>query len=106
LKINYLRNVSTNQLVNRTEEEWRKRSIDPTKIENWLFKLNSVLPNVRKGETLTLQVEDDLSSSFYNNADFLGNIAGGEFTEAFLSIWLAEDSSYPELQAQLIGKSN
>ncbi|NKB35169.1 MAG: hypothetical protein GKR91_18890 [Pseudomonadales bacterium] len=106
LQINYLRNIRKNQLLGRTEKEWQRLSVNPQNIEQWSMELAEILPDVKRGETLTLQVEENLSSSFYYTSEFLGNINDPDFTEAFLSIWLSERSSYPELQAQLIGSNS
>ena len=93
-------------MLDRTSEEWEKNSIIEQDIEAWLEKLASILPDVKKGETLTLQVEDNLSSSFYLNDELIDNIEDAAFTQAFLSIWLSDKSSYPKQQAQLVGLRN
>lgn len=103
LQINYLRNVNSRQLLNRTQQEWQKMSIATDIIDDWLMELSAILPDISEGESLTVQVEDDLSSSFYYNSTFLGNVGNPDFTQSFLAIWLSENSSYPELQAQLVG---
>ena len=106
LRINYLRKIKSRQLLDRTSEEWEKNSIIEQDIETWLEKLASILPDIEKGETLTLQVEDNLSSSFYLNDELIDNIEDAAFTQAFLSIWLSDKSSYPKQQAQLVGLRN
>jgi len=103
LQIDYLRNIKSKQLLDRTQQEWQRMSFAADNIESWIMELSEVLPDIRRGETLSLQVEDDLSSSFYYNSNYLGNINNPEFTQAFLSIWLSSNSSYPEVQAQLVG---
>ena len=106
MRINYIRKIKSGQLLDRTSEEWEKNSIIEQDIETWLEKLASILPDVKKGETLTLQVEDNLSSSFYLNDELIDNIEDAAFTQAFLSIWLSDKSSYPKQQAQLVGLRN
>lgn len=103
LEISYLRRIGGKQLLGRTREEWEKKSIEQNDIDNWLLLLESILPDVKRGEKLTLQVEDNLSSSFYFNGELIGNIENIDFTKAFLAIWLSEESSYPTLQAKLVG---
>ena len=105
LEINYLRTITSKQLLNRTSKEWQNTMIKQHHLDTWLLELARFLPDVKKGEKLALQVEEDLSSSFYLNDRFLGNIRGSEFTQAFLAIWLSEASSYPSLRAKLIGRN-
>ena len=106
LRIHYLRKIESSKLLDRTREEWEKHSIVEQDIETWLEKLASILPDVEKGETLTLQVEDNLSSSFYLNDELIDNVDDAAFTQAFLAIWLSDKSSYPKQQAQLVGIRN
>ena len=79
LRINYLRKIKSRQLLDRTSEEWEKNSIIEQDIETWLEKLASILPDVKKGETLTLQVEDNLSSSFYLKDELIAERKVGYF---------------------------
>jgi len=105
LKIEYRRNISRNQLVSATRGQWQElRLYDPSASESWLQELTELWPNIRRGDSITLYVEQDMSSSFFHNDKSLGQMGDARFTESFLAIWLAENSTFPKLRNQLIGQ--
>jgi hypothetical protein len=103
LQIEYQRSIAADRLLDQTREEWRKQSLYEESCEAWLSKLDSFWPDVSRGDTLTLRVDDSLASEFYLNGKLIGEIQDARFTERFLAIWLSEDSSYPRLRNQLVG---
>ena len=72
--------------------------------EVWLEQLQTFLPSISRGDTITLRVDGNLGSTFYYNSEPIGQIDDDQFTKEFLSIWLSEESGYPNLQRQLIGR--
>lgn len=106
LAITYRRNIRSNDLVARTSQEWRKLGLPDQDHETWLQQLAALWPDVSKGDSLVLEVDEDLGSRFYRNDDFLGEVKDTDFTRQFLAIWLSRDSSYPDLRDQLLGLAN
>lgn len=104
LKVDYRRKISSDQLVSVTRSLWRDLGIyEPELSEQWLQELDRLIPDVRRGDTVTLYVENDMSATFYFNDTAVGQVSDAGFTEKFLAIWLAENTSYPDKRSQLIG---
>lgn len=105
LNINYLRNITAQDLVDRTEQEWIKLGYSAEQISPWLASVNSLWPDISKGDSLLLVVDEDLSSVFYFNGNILGKIENNSFGPSFLAIWLDENCSFPKLRKKLMGLS-
>lgn len=105
LEIEYKRNISKKSFIDYTREEWQKQSLYKDESELWLANLREIFPSVRKGDRLVLKVANSLTSEFYFNNEFIGEINNANFTNEFLAIWLSEQSSYPDLRNQLVGNS-
>ncbi|MDP5130656.1 MAG: chalcone isomerase family protein [Paraglaciecola sp.] len=105
LKIHYLRNIKSKDLIERTDEEWQKLGISATQTAPWLEQLTAIWPDIKKGDELLLLVDQQHRSRFYFNNDIIGDIEDTDFGFNFLRIWLDEKSSYPDLQRQLIGEN-
>ena len=104
LKIDYRRNIKRDHLIGTTRDQWQELGLyDPGVSEDWLRALMELWPNIRRGDSITLVVEPDMSASFYHNGVSLGRLSDARFTESFLAIWLAENSTFPKLRDQLIG---
>ena len=104
LKIDYRRNIKRDQLINTTRDQWQELELyDSGFSENWLGELGTLGPDIRRGDSITLYVEPDMSATFFHNDEPLGQLGDSRFTEAFLAIWLAENTSFPKLRDQLIG---
>jgi len=107
LRIEYRRKISSNKFIEATREQWQELGIyQEEKSESWITQLGGMFPDVKKGDVLTLYIDQNIFSNFYFNGIFIGTIDEPDFSEDFLSIWLAANSSYPELRAQLVGLSN
>lgn len=103
LEIRYLIPVRSNALVARTGDEWRQQGRTHPAQEAWLQQLAGIWPDVARGDELTLQLDAEGASTFYLNGSALGGIDDTAFGEHFLGIWLAPDTSRPEMRRQLIG---
>jgi hypothetical protein len=95
LKIDYLRDIDAADLIERTQDEWKKLGIEQTVYEPWLPLLTNIFPNIKKGDTLLLSVNENLDSEFFFNGQTIG--------KSFLRIWLDVNCSYPKVREQLIG---
>jgi hypothetical protein len=104
LNITYQKDIDKDHLVSATEKEWQKLAIDNEQQPIWLSQLNAIWPDIRKGDQLLFMVENDGSGYFYHNNQLLGAVNNPHFSEAFLSIWLSQNSSQPTLRKQLLGE--
>jgi hypothetical protein len=104
LKIDYRRSVRREQLIKTTRDQWQELDLyDPDASEEWLQELAELWPDIQRDDSITLYVEADLSATFFYNDKALGQVNDPRFTQSFLAIWLAENSTFPKLRNQLIG---
>lgn len=103
LEIEYLINVKSSALVDRTAREWDAMGREHPRQDDWLQRLNTLWPNIDKQDVLTLEVDENNVSTFFHNGDRLGRIDDPAFGQQFLDIWLSEDSTRPSLRSDLIG---
>lgn len=104
LELIYTRNISRTKLIETTESEWIRQGISYQ--EQWLTKLTEIWPDISINDNLTLYVDRCGHSQFSYNGHFLGKVNDAEFTTAFTSIWLSENTLNPTLRNQLIGLKN
>jgi len=102
-EINYLRDITRNELIQRTVEQWQHLKVKPDLYEKHLTKLQAIWPNITNGDTLALLVTTDKSVFYFNN-DFIGDIQDPQFGSLFLDIWLSEKTSQPALRKKLLGE--
>ena len=105
LEIHYLRDIKASALVQQTAKEWKSLGLSPETYEAFLQPLETLWPNVKKGDSLTFIVLPDGSNTFYYNGRELGGLDHPKFGQYFLDIWLSPNTSRPELRAQLLGSN-
>lgn len=103
LKINYLRDIEAKDLIERTQNEWEKLGIQQDQFKQWIPLLTDIFPDIKKGDTLLLIVNENQESEFFFNGQTIGKITEHNFGTSFLRIWLDENSSYPKVRNKLIG---
>ncbi|TCK08591.1 chalcone isomerase family protein [Marinobacterium mangrovicola] len=101
LELTYHRAISSEELVEETLSQLEGR-VDALAVPR--NRLNKLLPSVDDGDQLAFYLSPDGRGAFYFNREYLGELENSDFNRAFLDIWLAPDSDYPELTQQLIGK--
>ncbi|CAG9297474.1 chalcone isomerase family protein [Celerinatantimonas diazotrophica] len=105
LQLTYLRDISHQDLVKQTQEQWQAMPLDPSlPVKQWLKRLNAIWPNVQKGDCIAFKVTQEGAGSFYLGTRYLGEITDPRFAKAFLAIWLGKHSQYPEQRANLLGE--
>lgn len=104
LRLTYLRPITREALIEETKKQWQKTTrLEQATIDNWAKQLESALPGVRKGDSITLFVDAERSAHFYLNDEFYGRVADVDFSSAFAGIWLAPETTRPDLREQLLG---
>ncbi|AWL12661.1 hypothetical protein HMF8227_02208 [Saliniradius amylolyticus] len=103
LKIDYLRDIDSQELVESTQEQWQKLGLSHPLQETWLQQVGRIWPDLKEGDQLILHLDADQVSHFYYNGQFIGRIAEAEFGHHFAAIWLSENASYPKVRNKLIG---
>ena len=105
LKINYLRDIDAEDLIERTHDEWEKLGIKQVTFRQWTPLLTNIFPDIKKGDTLLLSVSENQQSEFFFNGKTIGKITDQTFGKSFLRIWLDEKCSYPNVRKKLIGSN-
>lgn len=105
LKLEYLRDIDAKDLIDSTQEEWEKLGVKKAQFATWLTALESIFPDIKKGDTIVLLVNQKSQSEFFHNDSSIGNVTDPSFGPSFLRIWLDEKSSYPKVRKKLIGQN-
>jgi hypothetical protein len=104
LQLKYLRDFAGEDIASRSIDEMRKLGMnDELKLAKWYQEMQSLFPNVKKGEVITGIVDAENKSYFYFNEKLLGDVEDKEFSKWFFNIWLSEDTSEPKMRKQLLG---
>ncbi len=103
--IEYLISVDAADLVSRTRQEWQFQNLGHPRQAEWLERLSALWPDISKGDVLSLEVDERGSSRFLLNGEQLGSIEDDAFARQFLAIWLAPETSQPELRLALTGQN-
>lgn len=106
LALSYRRNFSSQSIIAETIKQIEtQRSASSAAIARWRTQLESIIPNVKSGMTITGIRTDDGQTVFYSNDELSGRITDQQFTRLFFNIWLGETTSRPELRRRLLGYS-
>lgn len=104
LKLTYLRDIDKQDLIEATAEQWQHIEMTNPKAPVWLTRLDGIWFDIKKGDSLTLKIHANGTSSFYGNGEKLGDIDDPEFGSSFVAIWLSPNTSAPKLRQKLIGE--
>ena len=106
LEIQYLLDIKSDALVDRTRTEWEQQGLENANQEQWLAALRELWPDVSQNDVLVLEIDQDNRSTFYHNGNRLGTIEDAGFGQQFVDIWLAPTTTRPELRLALIGAAD
>ncbi|GGI69813.1 chalcone isomerase family protein [Shewanella gelidii] len=104
LTIEYHRNIASEHLVEATQAQWQHLGFSQQLIEAWGKQIHTLWPDVTKHDQLSFHISETGQGRFYFNHRPLQGDFSAAFSRAFVSIWLAEQTSRPELRAQLLGQ--
>jgi len=103
LEIQYLLDIKSDALVERTRSEWDDQGLSHQNQEQWLAALRELWPDVSQNDVLVLEIDENNRSTFFHNGTELGAIDDAGFGQQFVDIWLAPTTTRPELRLSLIG---
>ncbi|MDI3324106.1 chalcone isomerase family protein [Pontibacterium granulatum] len=103
LKLTYLRDIKKKKLLEETANQLR--AIEPPRVQIWLNQLERIWPEINRGDHLAFYLDAEGFGHFYFNEHYVGSINDARFGKAFISIWLGQNSDYPELARKLRGES-
>ncbi|MGL6316336.1 chalcone isomerase family protein [Vibrio sp. WXL103] len=108
LAITYQRDISSENLLKATQDQWQKLGFSEREIEQWSDELEDIYPDIATGDRLVYVSNGQQGHFEYRAAgstDWLpiGHLSDERASDAFLSIWLSPQTEYPKLRRQLIG---
>ncbi len=103
LELRYLRDFKGTDLAQRSIDEMQgQRPLSPTQLQSWLATLQTLMPNVRAGESITAIYSPDQGMQLLHQDRLLGELRDAEFARRFLGIWLATETSQRQLRQNLL----
>ncbi|WP_432695657.1 chalcone isomerase family protein [Marinobacterium sp. YM272] len=102
LELTYHRAISGEDLLDATAKQL-KDSLDAETLAQALGLLQPMLPDVKKGDRLAFYLTEQGRGRLFLNSRYLGGMDDPALNRAFLDIWLAPDSDFPELTRRLTG---
>lgn len=104
LTLHYLRHLNGKAIAERSVEEIRKQGFrDEVKLAAWYREMESIFPDVNKGDEITGIYLPGKKTVFYLNGEKIGHVMDAEFGTHFFNIWLDAKTSEPELRQMLVG---
>ncbi|MGD8378513.1 MAG: chalcone isomerase family protein [Gammaproteobacteria bacterium] len=104
LQIHYLRDIKGEALVDASIDQMRRLGFrDPATLEQWREFMGAAFPDVRKGDEIVGLYQPGVATTFYHNGMQTERVSDPEFGRAFFDIWLAPETSAPELRRDLLG---
>ena len=105
LNLRYQKSFSGTSIANRSAEEMKRIGVPEAQAALWGKELNTFLPNVESGQTLTAIYSPKQGTTFYHDGKQIAQVPGAEFSKAFFGIWLDPKTSAPKLRTELLGQS-
>lgn len=106
LELSYLLDLKGQKIAESSIDEMRKIGVDDEDaLSRWMDQMSSIFPDVEKQTRLTGIYTPDGETVFYKNDQEIGRIADPKFGQYFFDIWLNENTSAPDLRAQLLGNN-
>lgn len=99
--LEYRLDLKQEQIVKETLRQWERQGVAVR--PDWIPQLQALIPDVRAGDRLALQVDAARRARLLHNDRTLGAIDDPDFVNAFAGIWLAENTTRPDLRHQLLG---
>ena len=105
LDLNYLRNVSAQQITEASVQEMQRIcGIEAGVLQVWATELLEILPDVTLGDRLIGVFVPTQGVWFFDAEHSLGSIEDPLFCEAFSAIWLDPKTRATKLRAALLGE--
>lgn len=104
LDIQYLRKFEAKALVKQTLDELKNLGVSDTQRAEWADPLAKAFKTVQVGDSITAIKKPQGSTQFFYNGQFVSEISGESFSQAFFGIWLHPKTSAPQLRKVLLGQ--
>ena len=94
-ELTYQRNISGSFLAKQTAKEWDHLEFDDPRRSEWEADILAMWPDVRKGDKIAFDVDEQGVGRFYYNRAWVGSFEDPDFAPAFIAIWLSPKTSRP-----------
>ncbi|QBF82107.1 hypothetical protein EXU30_04840 [Shewanella maritima] len=105
LDIEYYRDIEADDLIEATVDQWQHLGMAQSLIDEFAPSLKHAWPDVKQGDRLTFKVNTNGEGAFWYNDEHVHTVSTPYFSQAFVSIWLSENTSEPGLRQALLGDS-
>jgi len=106
LELAYLRDLKGADIASRSITEMRRQGpIDVKQAQRWETLMRNLFPDVKSGDSITGINQPGKGVLFLSNGRVLGEIPDPEFARLFFGIWLAPQTSEPQLRQDLLARS-
>ena len=100
----YARQLVGEQIASRSLKEMKRIGrINDEQSSRWLTAMTQLFPDVKDGDRLTGIQRPGVTTRFFLNGQFRGEVADADFTRLFFGIWLSPRTSEPRRREQLLG---
>lgn len=104
LEIRYARDLVGRLIAERSVQEMQRQAVLPAaRAAAWRAEMERLFPDVREGDRLTGIYLPGEAARFYYNGERRGEVRDAEFARLFFGIWLAPETSEPDLRRRLLG---
>lgn len=104
LELQYDRSFKGADIAERSIDEMADLAqFDDTRREQWLDFMRRAFPDVQEGDRLTGVNDPSGTVTFYFNGRQTATLQDAEFARLFFGIWLAPETSEPEMRQALLG---
>lgn len=104
LSLRYRRALQGRSIAERSLQEMQRQGgIDPALGERWLADMSTAFPDVVPGDRLSGRHDPQDGARFWCNGMPRGPVFDAAFSRRFFGIWLAPQTSAPDVRAQLLG---
>ena len=103
LELRYLRAIAGEQLCDASMSEIRRLYPEHhAYFDAWKFDLNTVSPDIKRGDALVLEFRGNIGLRVFFNHTLLGEVNDAIFAKAFAGVWLDSRTKAPKLRQQLL----
>lgn len=106
LELAYLRDFKGADIASRSIKEMRRQGpIEAERAAGWEIRMRDLFPDVKTGDSITGVSQPGRGALFLSNGRVLGEISDPEFARLFFGIWLAPQTSEPQLRRDLLTRA-
>lgn len=107
LELLYLRDFKGVDIARRSIAEMRRQSpMTLTQETAWESQMRTLFPDVMAGDRITGVHQPATGAMFWSNGRWLGELRDPDFSRRFFGIWLAGETSDPQLRRALLKRAN